>query len=217
MVYCDTQENGLIGVVGKMKAILMSIKPEWVAKILNGEKTIEVRKRFPKDYRGWVYIYCTKDPRWELDNGYEDGWFLWDRKSHHYPFKYAEGFTPMFNGKVVARFWCDRVYEIESVCHGMSYIAEGISQMKIAEASCLDWRDVHGYLKGKNGYGIHISKLEVFDEPKELSEFNQPFPIKECKNCLHDFDCAFSKTESKMHHCRALTKAPQSWQWIEGE
>lgn len=41
------------------KAILLSIRPEWVAKILNGEKTIEVRKQFPKDYRGWVYIYCT--------------------------------------------------------------------------------------------------------------------------------------------------------------
>ena len=43
-----------------MKAILISIKPYWVAKILNGEKTIEIRKRFPKDYVGWVYIYCTK-------------------------------------------------------------------------------------------------------------------------------------------------------------
>ena len=42
------------------KSILMSIKPQYVAKILNGEKTIEIRKRFPKDYVGWVYIYCTK-------------------------------------------------------------------------------------------------------------------------------------------------------------
>jgi len=43
------------------KAILISIRPEWVAKILNGEKTIEIRKtmpkcRFPID----VYIYCSK-------------------------------------------------------------------------------------------------------------------------------------------------------------
>ena len=42
------------------KSILMSIQPQWLAKILNGEKTIEIRKKFPKDYVGWVYIYCTK-------------------------------------------------------------------------------------------------------------------------------------------------------------
>ena len=31
-----------------MKAIMISIKPKWVAKILNGEKTIEIRKAMPK-------------------------------------------------------------------------------------------------------------------------------------------------------------------------
>lgn len=148
-----------------MKSILMSIKPEWVDKILDKEKTIEVRKRFPKDYRGWVYIYCTKSRGrviylpWEFEVKEVNGEFIADTD-------FTEG-----NGKVVARFWCDRVYEIESVCHGMSYIAKGISQMEIAEASRLDRKAVHGYLKGKNGYGIHISKLEVFDKPKEIGEF----------------------------------------------
>lgn len=43
------------------KAILISIKPEWVEKILNGEKTIEIRKSMPKcDLPIDVYIYCTK-------------------------------------------------------------------------------------------------------------------------------------------------------------
>ena len=30
-----------------MEQILISIKPEWVAKILNGEKTIEIRRTKP--------------------------------------------------------------------------------------------------------------------------------------------------------------------------
>ena len=43
------------------KAILISIKPRFVADILNGKKVLEIRKTFPKckcpiD----VYIYCTK-------------------------------------------------------------------------------------------------------------------------------------------------------------
>lgn len=157
-----------------MKSILMSIKPVWVCKILNGEKTVEVRKRFPKDYRGWVYIYCTKDQRWELDYGYEDGWFLWDRKSHHYPFKYAEDFTPLFNGKVVARFWCDRVYEIESSGGGMQYQPKGMSQTEMAKGSALDYEAIHAYLKGKDGLGIHISKLETFEEPRAIGVKRPP-------------------------------------------
>lgn len=32
--------------------ILISIKPEWVEKILNGEKTIEVRKTCPRKFKG---------------------------------------------------------------------------------------------------------------------------------------------------------------------
>lgn len=44
-----------------MKKILISIRPEWVVKILNGEKTVEVRKTAPKcDFPCEVYIYCTK-------------------------------------------------------------------------------------------------------------------------------------------------------------
>lgn len=43
-----------------MRAVLMSIRPEHLVKILNGNKTIEVRKAVPKDYIGWVYLYCTK-------------------------------------------------------------------------------------------------------------------------------------------------------------
>lgn len=44
-----------------MKAILISINPKWVEKILNGEKTIEIRKTLPKcDLPIDVYVYCGK-------------------------------------------------------------------------------------------------------------------------------------------------------------
>ena len=42
------------------KAVLISIRPEWVEKILSGEKTLEVRKTRPKLEAPFkVYIYCT--------------------------------------------------------------------------------------------------------------------------------------------------------------
>ena len=42
------------------KAVLISIRPKWCEKIVNGEKTIEVRKTRPKLETPFkVYIYCT--------------------------------------------------------------------------------------------------------------------------------------------------------------
>ena len=43
-----------------MKAVMISIRPEWCEKIASGEKTVEVRKTRPKiepPFR--CYIYCT--------------------------------------------------------------------------------------------------------------------------------------------------------------
>lgn len=156
------------------KAILISIKPKWVAKILNGEKTIEIRKRFPKDYVGWVYIYCTKDKKYA--NLINRGGFL--------------------TGMVVARFWCDKVEEIRP-----STIDN------FAKDSCLTIQELENYLWSNIlfGYAIHITKLEIFDKPKELSEFNvRHYP---------QFAC-FVKNETH-YELAPLTKAPQSWCYIE--
>lgn len=44
-----------------MKAIMISIQPQWVEKILNGEKKIEIRKSMPKcQLPCKVFIYCTQ-------------------------------------------------------------------------------------------------------------------------------------------------------------
>lgn len=32
-------------------AVLLSIRPEWCQKIFRGEKTMEIRKSFPKDFQ----------------------------------------------------------------------------------------------------------------------------------------------------------------------
>lgn len=44
------------------KAVLISIRPEWVEKILSGKKTLEVRKTRPTMETPFkCYIYCTLD------------------------------------------------------------------------------------------------------------------------------------------------------------
>ena len=174
-----------------MKSILLSIRPEWVAKILNGEKTIEVRKQFPKDYVGWVYIYCTKSEllqrHWQKVDGI--GKFItYGRKTKDKDYDSPH----TLNGKVVARFWCDNVEEIS---------AKNIESF--TKDSCLTVKQIEDYLWKNicNGYAIHISKLEIFDKTKELSEFYRKYD-------QHDYSPVYYMP---------ITNAPQNYCYIEGE
>lgn len=185
------------------KCILMSIKPKYVSMILNKVKTIEVRKRFPSDYVGWVYIYVTHG-RQLLDLRNEDtkdNYRLTISKSNDVRWSYP----PLLNGKVVARFWCDKVEEIEKSKYNLCYTSESLTEMNLLKHSCLSFKELHDYFQGKNGYAIHITKLEIFDKPKEISEY---------------FEWTDKKIEwytglPKCKVMRSLTRAPQSWQYIE--
>ena len=172
------------------KSILLSIRPEWVAKILNGEKTIEVRKQFPKDYVGWVYIYCTKDYKKIL---FENGGYGWRLNTWN---KNKNAITTN-NGKVVARFWCDNIEEITTEKWSPS------KEQNLLKESCLTENQLFDYCNlesGKPFYAIHISKLEIFDRPKYLNEYYK----------------TYIETEKGIYY-QVLTKAPQNYCYIEGE
>ena len=208
------------GVKNIMKCVLLSVNPRWVAKILNGEKTIEVRKKFPKDFRGWVYIYCTKDSKNTCleyadnpDKNKEGEWCI-------------TGGYPYANGKVVARFWCDKVEDIacEILSNGSGRGAYVFTNTynDIREASCLSTQDLIDYLGAKPngeivGKAIHISQLEIFDKPKELNEFEQVKYYKNCNKCPYLYDEEGCYLLPNCHEHIPLTKAPQSWQYIEVE
>lgn len=192
-----------------MKAILMSIKPRFVADILNGDKTIEVRKRFPLNYRGWVYIYCTKEKPY-LYKDYDsettgDKVFTNTEK----PLPNEEQYL---GGKVVARFYCKNVERIPPLW-----------QWKTCWFNWKEWlinegrispKELFNYLNRDDsqhsGYAIPILLLEIFYESKELSEFQGT-----CASCeAHKLKvCKLNREKCDRH----LTKAPQSWQYIEVE
>ena len=110
-------------------------------------------------------------------------------------------------GKVVAKFTLNKVEEIEEiVCNcgnDMYYGTSTLLKRKFEKLSCLSHKETRDYLNNKTGYAWHISNLEIFDKPKELSEFGNWKKDKHIKNILD------SET-----FC-LLTKAPQSWQFIE--
>lgn len=141
------------------KAVLLSIRPKWCEKIVNGEKTIEVRKTRPKMKTPFrCYIYCTQ-------SGVALG--AWGK-----------------HGKVIGEFTCDRIYELETRSPGGSYYVKGEGQPTtndVARQSCLSLGDMHAYLKSKSGYGLHISQMKLYDTPKELDAFRRA--------CVHSWYC----------------------------
>lgn len=181
-----------------MKAVLISIRPEWCAKIASGEKTIEVRKTRPKLETPFkCYIYCTL-PRYP-----------------HEDFIEADYPKPQFygGGKVIGEFVCDWIYQYSSADH---LYGVDISHEDMARQSCLTRKQIEAYeLKNvpEEGYGYfgvfgwHISGLKVYDKPRELSRFVKPYDAKECPKptVIECGDC------TKCY----LKRAPQSWCYVE--
>lgn len=161
-----------------MKAILLSIQPQHVVNILNGEKTLELRKSVPKDFEGWVYIYCTKGKAKEwLAKFYETYGMT---KGYTYEEMIFDNSIPL-NGKVVAKFWFDEYGEIGEYDQ-LAYtvrIDNGIITKygypkELKEKMCLNDIEIDNYLyTSKNGflYGWHIKQLTIFDKLLDLNDF----------------------------------------------
>lgn len=180
-----------------MKSVLISIRPQWVEKIASGQKTIEVRKTAPKEVPFKAYIYCSKEKK-------QDD-IIWAG---------AFGDRGKWNGHIIGEFICDKVYPIKN--KGSSFLVaneeQGVTN-EIARQSCLYYDDMVSYFGNKDGFGWRISDLKIYDRPRELSEFYTKKKCNLCKKsgyestaCMYDEDCKVPMS---------ITRAPQSWQYIE--
>lgn len=197
-----------------MKAILISVQPQWVAKILNGEKTLEIRKSMPKcGLPIEVYIYCCKSGALLFKEQSTKTYWAEDENKSYRP-NYA------LNGKVIGKFTLNKVEEIEKSKYNLCYTSKSLTEMNLLKHSCLTFRELHDYLQGKNGYAWHIDNLEIFDKPKELSEFygafsydgGKPFINTYTNSLVHKVEINGEIGYESVSH---LTRAPQSWCYIE--
>ena len=132
-----------------MRAILMSIQSKWLAKIIDGDKTIEIRKIMPKCKLPIdVYIYCTKGKE-RLVNWIDDSFYC--------------GASTRLNGKVVAKFTLNYV----STCLNTDYGNE-----EILKNACLTKQELDDYVGKRKFFAWHIENIVIFDKPKELGEFS---------------------------------------------
>lgn len=187
----------------------MSIKPKWVEKIANGEKTVEVRKTVPKCGTPFkVYMYCTNDRKETLcmanGQGFGKKGELYLNGNCYYPC--TDG---TLNGKVVGEFVCDKIYDMFpfGIGSGVEFDGSIIAPDEFCRMTCLTEQEICDYVGIGDGYGLHISDLKIYDKPKALSEFwtikchNRKTSCGECNykpNCIKDID-----------------RPPHSWQYVE--
>ena len=220
-----------------MKAIMISDHAKWCALMMNGDKTVEVRKENVGkavqkliDEQGFadIYVYCSKNEYLYRTN---KGYFASKKplavgKGTDYTFAYSD------EGKVLFKFRCYKVEEIEFfdeylIPNGYEdydgeWVDTSITERNVhdidnrtLQKTCLTYEELQNYLGDKNGYAIHISDLVIFDKPKELSEFRPSYQGKcltsKCKYCD---EYGYCEVECKDER---LTKAPQSYMFIEAE
>ena len=142
------------------QAVLISIRPKWCQKIINGQKTIEVRKTRPKmDTPFKCYIYYTAgrpDLNIQISNErlMRDYLETGSMKSLN---------CPLGNGKVIGEFTCNRVTNLFS---NSRFWLDDDDVLH----TCLSAAEMRKYANGANGlYGWHISNLKIYDKPRELA------------------------------------------------
>ena len=206
-----------------MKSVLISVQPYWVfliiAKLMGWnieqEKTIEVRKSYPKDI-AWdkiAKLYCSKN-----------------KKSFNQIPKEFQPLMKQFLGKVIGEFICNEITVAEC---GQYCVLPKAKTM-------LDALDLMDYANEKTVYGWHISDLVIYDKPKELHEFYKyGFSTMEeleeelCGYCspTNYGEVSSCVTPNGFYSCEgrfcdgayqeylddnfSLTRPPQSWCYVE--
>ena len=168
-----------------IKAIMISDKPRYCALMMNGDKTIEVRKNkalataiqklINKNGYADIYGYCSKDTKNLLHKNCADIYWVEDKDFRNKNKQLGLQTQSILNGKVLFKFRCYKVEEIElNKNHFINeqYSTDELDYEELLEQSCLSAKEIDDYLQCEIGYAIHISNLEIFDRPRELGEFH---------------------------------------------
>ena len=173
-----------------MKAVLISIHPQWCEKIAARWKYIELRKSKPNIQMPFkCYIYQTKH-KWVF------------RLLQRLGMDSVSETLRNGSGKVIGEFVCDSIL---GHCE--------MANADLAEkGSFVRREDIAKYSGGKEVFGWHISDLKIYAKPKDLKEFFNRKKCDSCKKsgyesaaCMYDEDCRVPAM---------ITRPPQSWCYV---
>lgn len=199
---------------------MLSIRPKWVEKIANGEKTIEVRKTRPKlEMPFKCYIYCTRDKHLAfMQNQTGTNLIACMNAETAIP---VGGF--LGNGKVIGEFTCDQIIDA-----WWDYMPDAITRevtggnLEALDGTGMTDEELFSYVGDSmrgHCYGWHISDLRIYDAPKKLGEFwRDCLEYSElstncwsCENVCGDGDETDCNTDGRLY----LHRPPQSWCYVE--
>lgn len=207
-----------------MKAVLLSIRPEWCSRIFSGCKTVEIRKTRPASLKEpfKCYIYCTKGTKFFCWKAVDHLYF--DDRSHNL-------FDRRADGMVVGEFICDDIRRIgPEYCVVKEDIESAISGSLLTVPQVKDyagWRKAASFMDRKDLYAWHISDLKIYDKPLPLGNF-----IPNCRYLEDEAGCRAYREHGcscpdqrydlnpdgsvNMAICqRSVKRPPQSWCYVE--
>ena len=171
------------------KCVLLSVRPQYCELIANGKKTIEVRKTRPKLETPFkCYIYCTQGSNHLCLMQNSDGVNLIACCNWKTALPFGGSIS---NGKVIGEFVCDHITNLFT--NSRFWLDE-----KAVEQTCLTGEQIREYANGKDAYGWHISDLQIYDKPRELSEFHKP-----------------TMSTGLRYEDDAIKRPPESWRYVE--
>lgn len=178
--------------------VLISIRPEWIAKIAAGEKTVEVRKSRPKQEPPFkCYIYCTKPTQKLIEvikDGDED--YFGIHRGNPLFIKVPEGaygyawYRPQ---AIIGEFTCDALAPISFEEGTPTLHYTGDTKGWLTGLTVEQAQKYCGDIEKRGLWCWHISALNIYDKPKELKRFQIP----------------------TTYPARTIRQPPQSWCYIE--
>lgn len=207
-----------------MKAVMKSVSTQICEKVTCGDCTILVSKTAPKykvPFKG--YIYCCKAKS------------QWRYSDYEGAYENSKGEIVYAQQHIIGEFICDEIIEWQYDKGHQYYVdypddcTSYFPYLKChSEATGLKCSEIENYGKGKTLYGLHISDLKIYDTPKTLAEFYKcgAKSFEElsdtedlCSYCSRTGFCEGRWCDEAYQNYLdvdfALTRAPQSWQYVE--
>lgn len=192
------------------KSVLISIRPEWCEKIINGQKTNELRKTRPKISTPFkCYIYCTKPKSYSADVSlYTDELYRLPSGEIKYGSSIELAQFPnqwnkdnFLNGKVIGEFICNRIDLLDPNASGL--FADFTTPLT---GICMSLGEIINYNNRNDVYLWHITNLIIYDKPKYICIFRK-WCKEECELCVLDY--------TRCSNSIPLERPPQSWCYVQ--
>lgn len=168
------------------KHLLMSIRPEHAANILNGKKTLEIRKVIPK----WALeelrkgnqvkclMYVTKaKQRFRIGHldFFNDDLYRLPTGEIKYGCSvelmvYGHTKDNFLNGTIPFMVTFDDVIDLTYALGWGGGLHPEFDEEDIAKKACLTVGKLLDYTQAEKGLALHISSVRIFDKPMQLSD-----------------------------------------------